>query len=62
MNTRKMKKPTQSIKYPCLLCQYSNNVNTLYTKNKLSSHQRKFHQNNRIIPHIQQSLLNNIAS
>jgi hypothetical protein len=55
-----MKKPAQSIKFPCSLCQYSNNVNTLYTKNKLSSHQRKFHQNNRIIPHIQQTSLNNI--
>lgn len=53
-------KPVQNIKFPCLLCQFVNNVNTLYTKTRLSLHQRKFHQNNRIIPHIQQTLLNNI--
>ncbi|CAB5347997.1 unnamed protein product [Rhizophagus irregularis] len=49
-----------SKKFPCSLCQFSNNINTLYTKNKLSSHQRKFHPNNCIIPHIKQSSLNNI--
>src|SRR3954470_9949005 len=53
-------KPVQNIKFPCLLCQFVNNIGTLYTKTQLSLHQRKFHQNNRIIPHIQQSSLNNI--
>src|SRR3989440_8415507 len=56
MNTSTAKK---LIKLPCLLCQFVNNINTLYTKNQLSLHQRNFHQNNRIIPHIQQPLLNN---
>jgi len=60
MNTSTLKKPAQNIKLPCLLCQFVNNINTLYTKTQLSLHQRKFHQNNRIIPHIQQPLLNNI--
>jgi hypothetical protein len=48
-------------KIPCSLCQFLNNNNALYTKNRLFSHQRIFHKNNRIIPHIQQSSLNNIS-
>jgi hypothetical protein len=62
MNTNKSTQPshTTTSKFPCSLCQFLNNKSTLYTKNRLSLHQRKFHQNNRIIPHIQQPLLNNI--
>ena len=60
MNTNTSQSSTAN-KIPCSLCQFLNNNNTLYTKNRLSSHQRIFHKNNRIIPHIQQSSLNNIS-
>jgi hypothetical protein len=45
----------------CSLCQFTNNSTVLYTKNKLSLHQRQSHPNNHIVPHIQQSLLDNIS-
>jgi hypothetical protein len=48
-------------KTACALCQFTNSLTTLYTKNRLSLHQRKLHPNNRVVPHIQQFLLDNIT-
>src|ERR1044072_3957657 len=48
-------------KTTCSLCQFSDNSTVLYTKNKLSLHQRQLHPNNRLVPHIRQSLLDNIS-
>ncbi|GET54111.1 hypothetical protein GLOIN_2v1886663 [Rhizophagus irregularis DAOM 181602=DAOM 197198] len=44
-------------KTTCSLCQFTDNLTILYTKNKLSLHQRQLHPNNRIVLHIQQSVL-----
>ncbi|CAB4408365.1 unnamed protein product [Rhizophagus irregularis] len=48
-------------KTTCSLCQFTDNSTILYTKNKLSLHQRQLHPNNRVVPHIQQSVLDSIS-
>ena len=53
-----MNAKSYSNKFTCSLC---HNSTILYTKNKLSLHQRQLHPNNRVVPHIKQSLLNNIS-
>ncbi|CAB5379831.1 unnamed protein product [Rhizophagus irregularis] len=62
MNAKKSKNTkSSSNKTTCPLCQFTDNSTLLYTKNKLSLHQRQLHPNNRFVPHIQQSSLNNIS-
>ncbi|RGB40692.1 hypothetical protein C1646_753037 [Rhizophagus diaphanus] len=62
MNAKKAKNAkSSSDKTTCPLCQFTDNSTLLYTKNKLSLHQRQLHPNNRLVPHIQQSLLDNIS-
>ncbi|PKC12065.1 hypothetical protein RhiirA5_412312 [Rhizophagus irregularis] len=62
MNAKKSKNAkSSSNKITCLLYQFTDNSTLLYTKNKLSLHQRQLHPNNRLVPHIQQSLLDNIS-
>jgi hypothetical protein len=62
MNAKKSKNAkSSSDKTTCPLCQFTDNSTLLYTKNKLSLHQRQLHPNNRLVPHIQQSLLDNIS-
>ncbi|CAB4427900.1 unnamed protein product [Rhizophagus irregularis] len=62
MNVKKLKNAkSSSDKTTCPLCQFTDNSTLLYTKNKLSLYQRQLHPNNRLVPHIQQSLLDNIS-
>ncbi|EXX79208.1 uncharacterized protein OCT59_012799 [Rhizophagus irregularis] len=62
MNAKKSKNAkSSSNKTTCPLYQFTDNSTLLYTKNKLSLHQRQLHPNNRLVPHIQQSLLDNIS-
>ncbi|POG53960.1 hypothetical protein GLOIN_2v1886663 [Rhizophagus irregularis DAOM 181602=DAOM 197198] len=48
-------------KTTCSLCQFTDNSTRLYTKTKLSLHQKQLHPNNHVIPHIQQLLLDSIS-
>ncbi|GET55490.1 hypothetical protein GLOIN_2v1886663 [Rhizophagus irregularis DAOM 181602=DAOM 197198] len=48
-------------KTTCSLCQFTDNSTILYTKNKLSLHQKQLHPNNHVVPHIEQSVLDSIS-
>ncbi len=61
-NTMNAKNKKSSLKKTtCSLCQFTDNSTLLYTKNKLSLHQRQLHPNNCVVPHIQQFVLDSIS-